>query len=128
MFNRIRYAAHVLSSSPVDPYRHPDIKFEQEQPVETSRASRIIGGLIEVLIVAFVIGAIAAPFLTRFLPIRTIADVSRTTAIVAAILGMLVMHFFENFKTAIARRLKIGARVAPYFGHRITRTIRTLRS
>jgi hypothetical protein len=127
MFNRIRYAAHVLSSSPVDPYGQPDIKFEKEQPVETTRVSRYIGGLIEVLIVSLVIGIIAAPPLARLWPARTF-DLNRTTAVVAAILGMLAMHYFEKFKAAIGRRLKIGEKLAPYFGHRITRTITTLRS
>lgn len=127
MFNRIRYATHVLSSSHVDPCEQPDIGFEQERPVETSRVSRYIGGLIEVLIVSLVIGAIAAPPLARLWPTRMF-DLNRTTAVVAAILAMLATHYFERFKAAIGRRLKIGERVAPYFGHRITRTIKTLRS
>jgi hypothetical protein len=140
MFNRIRYAAHVLSLPKSDPYQKPDILFEEDRPEETGEVSRSIGGLIEVLLMSFVIGAIevllmsfvigaiAAPPLAHVWPMRTIANADRTTAVLAALLGMAVMYSYERFKILFVVRLKIGARIAPYFGHRITRAVRTLRS
>ncbi len=129
MFNRVRHAAHVLSSSPVDPYEHPDIAFEEEQPVETNRVSRSIGGLIEIMLIGFVIGTFAAPLLARLWPLTKVAaDVNRTTAILAAILGMLAMYCVDKFQAEIRRQLNIGDTIAPYFGHRISRTIKILRS
>ncbi len=127
MFSRIRYAAHVLRSSPINPYDHADIAFEEEQPVEVTRVSRIIGGMIEVIVVSLVIGLFAAPLLTRLWPLHTVANVSERTAIVAAILGMVFMHFFERIKSEIGNRLKIRDKVAPYFGHKITSAYRTIR-
>jgi hypothetical protein len=125
MFSRIRYAAHVLSSSPVNPYEHADIAFEEEKPVEITRVSRIIGGLIEVIVVSLVIGTIAAPLFVRLWPIH--ANVNSMTAVVASILAMLFTHFFERFKSEIGNQLKIGQRVAPYFGHKITEAFKILR-
>ncbi len=128
MFSRIRYAAQVLSSSPASAHERPDISFEEERPVEVTRASKIIGGFIELFVVSIAIGAIAAPFLVRFWPAQKMANVNELTAIVAAMVAMLFTHFFERFKEQIATHFRIGERVAPYFGHRITEAIRTLRS
>jgi|SRR5579864_5218250 len=128
MFNRIRYAAHVLSSTPVNPYERLDIAFEEEKPVEVTGASRIIGGLIEIVVVSILIGTISVHFLGHLWPVRTVAHVNEATAIIAAILGMLAIHFFEQFKAELGRRLRIRDKVAPYFGHRITHAIRILRS
>jgi len=129
MFNRIRYAAHVLSSSPVNPYEHADIRFEEERPVEITRVSRSVGGIVEVILFSFVIGTFAAPLLAHLWPLSKVsADVNRTTAILAAILGMLAMYCIDKFQAEIRRHLKIGDRVAPYFGRRIARTIKILRS
>lgn len=127
MFSRIRYAAHVLSSSPVNPYEHADIAFEEEKPVETNRVSRAIGGLIEILVVSLVIGTIAAPLFVRLWPVHPTANVNHITAVVASIITMLFMHFFERFKSEIGKHLKIGQKVAPYFGHKITEAYKILR-
>jgi hypothetical protein len=127
MFSRIRYAAHVLSSSPVNPYEHADIAFEEEKPVEITRVSRAIGGLIEIIVVSLVIGTIAAPLFVRLWPAGPIANVNHMTAVVASMLAMLFTHFFERFKSEIGNRLKIGQRVAPYFGHKITEAFKILR-
>jgi hypothetical protein len=127
MFSRIRYAAHVLSSSPVNPYEHPDIAFEDEEPVEINRVSKAIGGLVEIVVVSFVIGIFAVPVLTRMWPLHTIANANETTAVIASILGMLTLHFFERIKSAIGNHLKIGEKVAPYFGHKISEAYKTLR-
>ncbi len=127
MFSRIRYAAHVLSSSPVNPYEHADIAFEEEKPVEVTRVSRAIGGLIEIIVVSFVIGIIAAPLLVRLWHLPVSGNVSHVTAFVASVLAMLFSHFFERFKTEIGNRLGIGQTVAPYFGHKIAEVFKTLR-
>jgi hypothetical protein len=130
MFNRIRYAARVLSNHPVNPYEQPDIAFEEEKPVEVTRVSRAVGSLIEVAVLSVVIGLVAAPFLVRIWRTWTVhpwADVDHITAVIAAVLAILSSQLIERCKQAIGSHLKIGDRVAPYFGHKITSTIRTLR-
>lgn len=128
MFNRIRYAAHVLSSPQADPYGQPDVRFEAEESVEVNRISRRIGGLVEVFIIGSVIGIVAAPILVHVWPLRTIENVSNATAVVAAIVGILISQFFEKVKTEVVSRLHIGERIAPYFGHKITNAVKVLRS
>ena len=56
-----------------------------------------------------------------------IVDMNRTTAVIASILGILAAQFYEQIKNAIGSHLKIGEKIAPYFGHRITETYKTLR-
>jgi len=128
MFSKIRYAAHVLSSSPANPYERPDITFEAEEPVEVTRVSGAIGGLIEVIVVSFLIGIFAAPLLVRLWPARPVANLDHLTAVVAALLAFLASNLFERFKAHIAGSLKIGQRIAPYFGHKIANTSKILRS
>ncbi len=127
MFGRIRYAAHVLSSSPVNPYEHADIAFEEERPVEITRVSRAIGGLVEIVVVSLVIGLFAAPLLVKLWRFPTSASLNHVTAFVASILAMLFSHLFERFKSAVGNRLGIANRVAPYFGHKISEAFKTLR-
>jgi hypothetical protein len=127
MFSRIRYAAHVLSSPRVSSYEHADIGFEEEQPILVSRASRAIGGIVEVIVFSFVIGIFAAPLLTRVWPFHRILDANRTTAVIASTLGILATLLYERFKTEIVNRLKVGEKIAPYFGHKVTEAYRTLR-
>lgn len=127
MFSRIRCAAHVLSPQRVDPYVHADIAFEAEKPLEVSRASRLIGGLVEVIVISLAIGLFAVPPLSRLWPLRTVANAQHATAIIASILGISAMFFFEKLKAEVQKHLNIGERVAPYFGHRITEAYKILR-
>jgi hypothetical protein len=128
MFTRIRYAAQVLSSCPAPGHDRPDIVFEEVKPIEASRASRMIGNFIEIFIVSLLVGSIAAPLLFRLWPTQNFADVNRLTAVVAAMVAILLSQLFEHFKAQVGRHLRIGERVAPYFGHKITDAIKTLRS
>jgi hypothetical protein len=128
MFSRIRYAAQVLSSSPVAPHENPDIAFEEEPSVAVSKLSRAIGGFLELFVVSVVIGFIAAPFLGNLWPVKTFSGANRVTAVIAAILALLVSQTFERVKIQLGSQLRIGERIAPYFGHKIAAAIRTLRS
>ena len=127
MFSRIRYAAHVLSSSPVNPYEHAGIAFVEEKPVRITRVALAIGSFIEITIVSFIVALVASPLVTRVWPGKQVAGVNSLTAFVASMLGLLGYIFFERFKSEIASRLRIGQRIAPYFGHKITDAIRILR-
>lgn len=129
MFNRIRYAAAVLSSSsPNNPYERSDIAFEEEKAPEVSRVSRFIGVVIEVLVITFGIGVFVAPAVARLWPARTVANVSTTAAVVAALLTFFSVQLFERFKVKLGAHLKIGEKVAPYFGHRITHAVKIIRN
>ncbi len=125
MFSRIRYAARVLSYSPpkVDNYDEPDIVFEEEPREELTKLSKVIGSLVEVFLVSLTIGLVSAPVIHRLFPAKEKVGLATATGIAAAILAFIAQHFLADLRL----KLKIGERVAPYFGHKILRTVQTLR-
>jgi hypothetical protein len=128
MFTRIRYAAQVLSSSGANPWHTPDIVFEEKPTAVISKLSIALGNLIELMVISVVIGLLAAPFIGGLVPLRkVISDVNHLTAVIATVLTFLATQWFEKIKEQIGKRLGIGEKVAPYFGHRIARTYRILR-
>jgi hypothetical protein len=111
--------------------RNRGITFEAEKTPEITRASRVIGTIFEIAVIAgasFIIGVFVAPLFAGFWPTKTVASVSTATAVIAAILAFLSSHLVDKLKSAIGDQLKIRVRVAPYFGHRITRAVQIIRS
>lgn len=129
MFSRIRYAARVLSYSPpkVERCDEPDIVFEEEPRLGISKVSKAIGTFIEILIVAVPIGTVAFPVIHFLFPDKESASLATITGIAAAFLSILGYHILERINVIIRLKLKIGERIAPYFGHKITRTVQVLR-
>lgn len=125
MFNRIRRAAYVLSYSPkIDPYNHPGIVFrEVEAPPVPTTASKIISGMVSSVAIALAFGSLSA-FLFKNLPVAT-----TTVAVgaVAVILSQLWHHIMNAIQKHVDKTLRIGDRIAPFFGHRITKAIQTIR-
>jgi hypothetical protein len=129
MFSRIRYAARVLSYSPPKPDRSevPDIIFEEEQPrAEVGRISSFIGTSIEILVVSTIIGMLSAPMVTRFLS-HEHANVLTAVGFLASLLAFGAHRLIEDLNKHIRLQLRIGERIAPYFGHKISRTFQMLR-
>ncbi len=129
MFSRIRYAARVLSYSPpkVDKYDEPDIVFEEEPRQEVTKLSKVIGSLVEVFLVSLTIGLVSAPVIHRLFPNKEKVGLATATGIAAAILAFIAQRFLADLNARIRLKLKIGERIAPYFGHKILRTVQTLR-
>jgi hypothetical protein len=129
MFSRIRYAARVLSYSPpkVSKCDEPDIVFEEEYRPEISKLSRAIGTLIEVFVVSVTMGLVAFPLVHFLFPAKENASLATITGIAAAFLAALGSHIFERLNRIVRLNLKIGERIAPYFGHKITRVVHALR-
>ena len=119
MFTRIRYTAKVLSASKINPYDEPDIAFEEESTEEASPVSKAVGSLVGILAISLAVGIIGAPLVARLLPVQ--GNTATVTGVIAASLAILLDHL----RGRITARL--GQRVAPYFGHRIARTVRTIR-
>ena len=129
MFSRIRYAARVLSYSPpkVSRYDEPDIVFEEESHPEITKVSRVIGTSIEIFVISVTVGMIAYPTIRILFPAKQTAGLGTITGIAAAFLSILGYHILEKLKATLGMKLKIGERIAPYFGHKITRAIQALR-
>ena len=129
MFSRIRYAARVLSYSPpkVDKCDEPDIVFEEEQRLEIGSVSKVIGTFIEIVILSVAVGTFAFPAIHFLFPAKENASLATITGITAAFLSMLGYHMLERLNIILRLKLKIGERIAPYFGHKITRVVQALR-
>jgi predicted ABC-type exoprotein transport system permease subunit len=126
MFSRIRHASQVLSSSsPKNLSEEPDIIFEEQASEEVSTVSRRIGVFIELFVLTIVVGFVGAPLFARHLPIH--ADATTTTALVAVILTYVGHQMWNTVNEKIREHLKIGERIAPFFGHKIVRAMKTLR-
>jgi len=129
MFSRIRYAARVLSYSPpkVDKCDEPDIAFEEESRLEISKVSKVIGTFIEILIVSVTLGMVAVPAIHFLFPAKQSASLATITGIAASFLSILFYRILDRLNVIVTLKLKIGERIAPYFGHKIMRTVQALR-
>ena len=129
MFNRLRYTARVLSPSfPEKPKAcdTPDITFEHENPIEVSRVSLVIGSLLGVFAVSLGVGEIVYLIASAF-PKVTTHSATTISAIAAGLLAILWQHVVNGVHARLLEHLKVGERIAPYFGRKITRTIQALR-
>jgi hypothetical protein len=129
MFSRIRYAAKVLSYSrpKVSKFDDPDLVFEEQYQSQVSKASARIGEFIEILIVASGVGFFVGPALLRIFPAKPTASLLTITGITVSIVSILANRVIEDINTRIRLQLKIGERLAPYFGHKITKAVQILR-
>jgi hypothetical protein len=129
MFNKLRYTARVLSSSfpeKPDPCDTPDIVFETENPIEVSRVSRTIGSLIGIFLLGVVIGTATSSLAAAF-PKLTTHGVTTISAIVGGLLAILWQNLIRDAHSKLEAHLKVGERIAPYFGYKIARTINLLK-
>ncbi|HXN52320.1 MAG TPA: hypothetical protein VN943_10310 [Candidatus Acidoferrum sp.] len=128
MFNRIRYAIKVLSyrSPELSPYDQPDIVFESESPQETTKLSKTLGSFVEVMLVSVAIGFITG-WVYRLMPGKGHTGIATITGIGAALLAFLSQRVIADLDYRLRLKLRIGDKLAPYLGHKILRTVRTLR-
>lgn len=129
MFSRIRYAARVLSySAPkIEKCDEPDIVFEEASRLEISNVSKAIGTTIEILAISVTFGMVAVPAVHFLFPAKENTSLATITGIAASILSILFYHTLDRLNIMLRLKLKIGERIAPYFGHKITRAVQTLR-
>ena len=128
MFNRIRYAAHVLSySAPKpDPYNHPGVVFVEQKEPEVSKVSRTVANFVGFLAVALAFGSLSA-FFWKVIPLRT-HNSPVAVGVLAIILAQLWSFIHQRIEGQLHKTLRVGDRIAPFVGHKITKAIDTLRS
>jgi len=129
MFSRIRHAAHVLSYSPprLEPRDQPDIVFEELDRPQVGRISKVIGFFIELTLVSAGIGIVAGPMIYKLFPAKPTASLVTITGFAASLMAFLGQRFLHDINNRIRLHLKIGERISPYFGHKITRAVQILR-
>jgi hypothetical protein len=128
MFNHIRYAAHVLaySAPKPDPYNHPDIVFVEQKEPEVSRVSRFIANFIGILTIGLAFGSLSA-FFWKVLPLHP-SNSAVAVGVLAVIMAQLWAFIHRKMQAHLDQTLRVGERIAPFLGHKITKAIDTLRS
>lgn len=127
MLRRVRETIRILRKPSENLFTKPDIVFSEEPEVRTSGISRVIGGFIEVAVLAFAAGYVGSLVGHALFPKQTGFSVGTLSGIVAALLSLLGYQCLHVLNSKLQLRLKIGERIAPYFGHRLGRTYRTLK-
>jgi hypothetical protein len=128
MFSRIRHAIKVLTYAAPKPDRFeaPDIVFEEQEREHAGRISLAIGTGIEIVLVSSIIGLLSAPIVTRVLS-HEHASVLTAVGFLASLLAFGAHRIIDDINKRLRLQLRIGERIAPYFGHKISRTVQTLR-
>jgi hypothetical protein len=128
MFRRLRYAAQVIRPPKQAPHTTPDVLFIEEPPGRVSRTSALIGMTLEALVLVLVASYLGEHLLRALSGGRTTLATGRVLAIVASLLSLLGWQVVERLKLAAQARLRLGERIAPYFGHKLEEARRVLRS
>jgi hypothetical protein len=129
MFNRIRYAVKVLSySAPTPPKaEQPDILFVEEDQPLVNKVSFRIATFVEFFVVSVVIGVATVPVIHALFPAKEKNGLATITGIAAALLAFIGRHFLADLEARIRLNLRLSEKIAPYVGHKITRTLQILR-
>ncbi len=123
MFRKIRHTAYIIG------YRHkathPDLPPMAQAPKTVSRISLTIGSVIQLFIIVFAIGLMAARASKLLFP----HELRLSLETLSGIFGALAMIIAQYVLRAIESSLhsKMGNPLAPYFGHKIEETVRTIK-
>jgi len=94
--------------------------------LRASRSSKFIGRLIE-LGVMLAIGAAIGYAVHLFFPQKQTASIGPIAGALGSLLTLALDHPVGNIMASVRKYLRIGERVAPYFGHRIESTHQVLK-
>ncbi len=126
MFRRLQETIRMLRKPSENPFTKPDVVFVEELELRVSRVSKAIGGFIEALVLVLVAGY-AGSSIAGLFPKQTGFSVGTLAGITAALLSLFGIQLSNNLNRKLQLHLKIGQQIAPYFGHRLEQTYRTLK-
>lgn len=128
MFTQLKQTIRILT------YRNsavngPDAVIKERPAQGTTGFGKFVAGFIEVLLVGYSVGFIAAKLGSAFHHLSPAKTVSLTTLVGA--LGALLFWFGHSMlgqlQALVKKRLNLADKLAPYFGHKMTETYRALR-
>lgn len=128
MFSRIRETVRILKYR--EPQEAPGIVFVERVQPTVSKTGRFIAGLLEATIAVFVIGWIAAALSHAFdhlMPHPSSLTLTRITGALGAVLMLLGNMLRDDIQQKIRAHLNLSGIAAPFFGHKLEETFRTLR-
>jgi len=128
MFGRILEARRILKHQyePIHPDSEPTGPSKLEYPTSESRFSSFGGKLFEG---AFFFAVVAAcgKYAGAWLHSKVELSVSTLTALVSGLAAIIGQRLLDEANHKLLLQLKIGQRLAPYFGHRLERSYKILK-
>ncbi len=125
MFGRVREAIRILSYKH-EPL-HPDLSSGPGDEVQVSSASSKIGRAIEYLLIAMAAGLVADLVFGFVSNHHTLLSTGTVLGITGAVMALLGESIFGFLNREIHLGLKLGEKLAPYFGHKLQEVLTTLR-
>jgi len=131
MFARLKETIRILSYRPPTVHGPDAIIVEKSKSPPTSRFGRSIAFFLEGFILISAIG-FAAGHLGKTLEGLPLPKTGVSLATLAGALGALLLWIFHalvnQLQGAVQKRLNLADKLAPYFGHKLEETVRTIRS
>lgn len=125
MFSRLRETIRIVSykHKPL----HPDLLSDDGDEVQVSKTSSRIGNIIELNIIGVVTGFVGHYIYNLLSGHRTSLSAGTLVGIAGAAVALLLIWFFDSLNHTIQLSIKLGEKLAPYFGHKIEEAVRTLK-
>jgi len=127
MFNRLRYAVTVLRGHRLEPITSPDVVFVENEPTPTKRSSKILGDMIEIALFGCSIAYVGHFIGSVVFPGKSSASVGTWSSVIGAALAIIYNYFLEGVNRRIKADLRLGQKLAPYFGHKLDSAYRTIK-
>jgi hypothetical protein len=128
MFSRIREALRIITHR--EPENGADAVIVERESTTPSRAGFFIAHTVEILAIAYLFGYVAGkigPFLYKLVPHPHLASVSTIIVALGFLLAMWLHSIRADLEKHLRAHLDLGNALAPYFGHRLTNAIRTMK-
>lgn len=129
MFRHVREVVRVLTYKPTseEVSAAADVVFVSEPSEPPPKISLAIIAALEALVFAFIFGYLSAFLAKLVLPEKPVASVGVIGGAAVLVLRVLGDRHLHSLGAKVKLRLRIGERLAPYFGRRMERTYRVLK-
>jgi hypothetical protein len=128
MFSRIREAVRIITHR--EPENGADAVIVEQENTASSRAGTFIAHFLEFFILAYLFGFFAGrigPIIYKFVPHPHIASVSTIIGAIGFLLAVWLHSIRNDIEKHLRAQLDLAKVLAPYFGHRLTNAIRTMK-
>lgn len=128
MFSRIREAFRIITHRESE--CGVDAVIVERENTAPSRAGVYIAHVLEFIFLAYLFGFFAGrigALIYKFVPHPRIASLSTVIGAIGFLLAIWIDSIRNDIEKHLRARLHLGTILAPYFGHRLTNAIRTMK-
>ncbi len=128
MFSRIKDATRIITYR--EPATGPDAVIVERDRPTTTAAGKVISHVFELLVVVYALAHAAAyitDHLTKIIPATRSVSLGTIAAAIGVLLAFVMHQLRDDIEQKIRAHINLSELLAPYFGHRIDRTIRVLK-